>query len=99
MNLPWTLPLFYTVIFSIDQNGLSSKMRSFISLSESLSSYARYLNQKAKRMNLYHRSPTPIRELSSNLKLKFILPSVVPPPSLHHIDAVLVSKSEYEMSL
>ena len=67
-----------------------------ISLSESLSSYARYLNQKAKRMNLYHRSPTPIRELSSNLKLKFILPSVVPPPSLHHIDAVLVSKSEYE---
>ena len=67
-----------------------------VSLSESLSAYARYLNQKAKRMNLYHRSPTPIRDLSSNLKLKFILPSVIPQPLFRNIDAVFQSKADYE---
>ena len=67
-----------------------------ILLSESLSAYARYLNQKAKRMKLYHKSPTPIRELSSNLKLKFILPSLVPQPLLSQIDDVFQRKADYE---
>ena len=45
MNLPWTLPLFYTDFFNTPE--WIELKDEIISLSESLSSYARYLNQKA----------------------------------------------------
>ena len=42
------------------------------SLDQSLVGYADYLSQKNKAMKLCHVSATPVRELSSNLRLKFI---------------------------
>ena len=44
----------------------------FQDLLGSLSSYVDYLVQKNKRMKVDHRSPTPVRDLSSNLHLKYI---------------------------
>ena len=43
------------------------------SLAQCLVGYADYLSQKNKTMKLHHVSATPVRELSSNLRLKFIL--------------------------
>ena len=67
----------------------------FLQLSESLCSYSVYLSKKAKRMNLYHRSPTPVREMSENLKMKLLPPAVLP-SSLVPLDDVLRDKPDYQ---
>ena len=68
-----------------------------LNLCESLSSYVNYLNQKNKRMKEYHRSPTPVRQLSSNLSLKLLLPMCgTVPPLLAAIDSLLLEKSDFE---
>ncbi len=65
-------------------------------LCESLAAYVEYLTQKNKRVKLNHRSPTPVREVSSNLKIKYI-PStdldILPP--LKPIDILLCSQPMY----
>lgn len=40
-------------------------------LCDGLASYVEYLSQKNKRAKINHRSPTPIRELSDNMKIKY----------------------------
>ena len=57
------------------------------SLAQSLVGYADYLSQKNKAMKLCHVSATPVRELSSNLRLNFIPASTLTltPTSLNTI--------------
>jgi hypothetical protein len=43
-----------------------------ISLSSSISGYIDYLRSKNKRMLLCHRAPTPVRELSEHLRIRFL---------------------------
>ncbi len=43
-----------------------------IELCESLAGYVEYLRMKNKRSKINHRSPTPIRELGENIRLKFL---------------------------
>ena len=70
----------------------------FLQLSESLCSYSDYLSKKAKRMKIYHKSPTPVCEISENLKLKLLPPAVlrVLPSSLVPLDSVLRHKPDYQ---
>ena len=68
----------------------------FLILSQSLDNYADYLCQKNKRMKINHRSPTPVRELSANLKVKFIAPSVNTSSLLQPVEDSLSEKSPYE---
>ena len=70
----------------------------FLELAKSLSSYGQYLTKKAKRTKLYHKSPTPVRELTSNLKSKFIAPALFLPASssLESINHLLQDKSDYQ---
>jgi len=73
----------------------------FLQLSESLHtvcSYSEYLSKNAKRMKLYHESPTPVREISENLKLKLLPPAVlrVLPSSLVALDDFLRDKQDYQ---
>ena len=70
----------------------------FVELAESLSSYGQYLTKKAKRMKLYHKSPTSAHELSSNLKFKFIVPALFlqASSSLEYINHLLQDKSDYQ---
>ena len=70
----------------------------FLQLSESLCSYSEYLSKKAKRMKLYHKSPTAVREMSENLKLKLLPPAVlrILPSSLVPLDDVLRYKPDYQ---
>ena len=44
----------------------------FLSLLQSISSYVEYLITKNKKVKRDHRSPTPVRELSTNMYLKYI---------------------------
>ena len=72
---------------------------SVLQLCESLTSYVKYLADKNKRIKENHRSPTPIRELGSNLKLKFIASNgtstSILPPQLQAIDELLIEKPVY----
>ncbi|KAL5475675.1 hypothetical protein EMCRGX_G025520 [Ephydatia muelleri] len=51
-------------------------------LIQSLVGYSEYLSQKNKQMKLYHVSSTPVRELSSNLRLKYIPASTITQTSI-----------------
>jgi hypothetical protein len=66
-----------------------------LSLSESLSFYAEYLHKKNKRIKINHELSHPVRELSENLKLKFVAASSIITSSLADIDDLLKDKSEY----
>ena len=69
----------------------------FIDLSESLGAYSDYLVEKNKKVKANHRSPTPVRELSENLHLKFLAPTEQPVPTiLQAIDELLQSLVEYK---
>lgn len=71
---------------------------SIIQLCDCLASYIDYLSKKNKQAKLNHRSPTPIREISENLKIKFINKCEVGDdiePVLKPLDDVIVSKSPY----
>ena len=65
-------------------------------LCDSIACYIEYLAQKNKRAKINHRSPTPVRQISSNLKVKYIpsTDSDVPPP-LKPIDDLLRSQPLY----
>lgn len=68
---------------------------SIAELSESLAGYIEYLSMKNKRAKINHRSPTPVRDLGDNLKLKFLPVSNEVEPMLKPIDDVLSVKPVY----
>ncbi len=68
---------------------------SITELSESLAGYIEYLSMKSKRAKINHRSPTPVRDLGDNLKLKFLPVSDEVEPMLKPIDDVLSVKPVY----
>jgi len=68
-------------------------------LASSISGYVEYLSQKNKVTKYNHSLPVPVRELSSNLRLKLIPVSKtnsVTPSSLHTIEKTLDTKSCFE---
>ncbi len=70
----------------------------FFGLCESLTSYDDYLDQKNKKMKIIHRSPTPPRELATNLRIHFLYHSekTTIPPQLHELDELISVKPCYE---
>lgn len=69
---------------------------SITELCESLAAYVEYLSMKNKRAKANHRSPTPVRDLGENMKLKFLpLSDGVVEPILKPIDDLLVEKPVY----
>jgi hypothetical protein len=71
----------------------------FNSLLISLSSYAEYLVQKNKRMNIDHQSLTPVRQVSENIHLKFLASAsqLSPSSSLKLIEEHLCQLQLYEV--
>ena len=67
----------------------------FVDLFSSLSCYCDYLVEKNKKSKENHRSPTPVRELSEHLTLKFLEASKSVPSSLHAIDELVSSLPLY----
>ncbi len=66
-------------------------------LCESLARYVEYLSLKNKRAKIYHRSPTPVRELGENLRIKFVPASDIEiDSSLQSINDLLLEKPVYE---
>ena len=70
---------------------------SITELCNGLASYIEYLSQKNKRAKLNHRSPTPVREISDNLKISFVdcIDKDDVAPVLKPIDDLLVNESPY----
>ncbi len=65
-------------------------------LCESIAGYVEYLSIKNKRTKLNHRSPTPVRELGDNIRLKFIpVADCNIPTSLAPINECLRESPEY----
>ena len=80
-----------------DKPGWAKLKPDFNSLLISISTYADYLVQKNKRMKQNHRSPTPIRELSEYLQLKFIAESCIGiPSSLKAMEEHILECQPYE---
>lgn len=80
-----------------DRNGWRDIKQQLVDLLESLTSYSDHLIEKNKRAKINHRSPTPVRELSENMHLKFLPPSDEPvPAALQVIDELLQSHAEYK---
>ena len=68
----------------------------FVDLSSSLASYSDYLINKNKKTKGNHRSPTPIRELSEHLHLKFLPTSSTSlPASLQSINDLVTNLTIY----
>ena len=57
-----------------DRDGWCEFKQLLLSLLCSLSGYVEYLNSKNKMMKLRHKSPTPVRDLGSNLSIKYLSP-------------------------
>lgn len=66
-----------------------------VALFSSLSCYSEHLFEKNKSMKQNHRSPTPVRELSEHLTLKFLERSEDVPPSLIAIDQLVTGLPMY----
>ena len=65
-------------------------------LCESIAGYVEYLSMKNKRSKTNHRSPTPVREMGDNLRLKFLPKSDCSiPKQLRPIDAWTRENPEY----
>ncbi len=65
-------------------------------LCESIASYVDYLAMKNKRAKQNHRSPTPVRELGSNIRLKLLpVAETDIPISLQPIDNAICGNSAY----
>ena len=72
--------------------------QTFSNLLMSLSTYVEYLTQKNKRVKSDHRSPTPVREISEHMILKFVNVSSSSPtsPFLAAIEDGLANCQPYE---
>ena len=70
---------------------------SITQLCESLAGYIEYLFMKNKRAKINHRSPTPVRELGENLRIKFLPASECEiHSSLQPMNDLLLEKPVYE---
>ena len=83
-----------------DRAGWINLKPPFTELLSSLSVYTDYLAQKNKRMKKDHRSPTPVREISEHIHLKFIPANNQPSTdsSCSSIELALSNLQPYEAS-
>ena len=64
-------------------------------LCESLAGYVEYLQMKNKRSKINHRSPTPVRELGENIRLKFLPKADTIQEQLQPINSLIHEKPSY----
>ena len=69
-----------------DREGWCDFKQLVLALLQSLIGYIQYLSSKNKAVRLHHKSPTPVREISNNLRVRFLSPSCVADSNLHFKD-------------
>ena len=65
-------------------------------LAESLAGYVTFLAKKRKVVTENQRSETPVRSLSENIQLSYLLPADIIPSSLFALSSVVEEKKAYE---
>ena len=79
-----------------DREGWNVLKSDVSALACALAGYAQYLNSKCKSTKLVHASPRPVREISDNLRVKFISSSSSLDVRVRHIEESLCGKEPYE---
>ena len=79
-----------------DREGWNVLKSDVSALACALAGYAQYLNSKCKSTKLVHASPRPVREISDNLRVKFLSSSSSLDVRVRHIEESLCGKEPYE---